>query len=70
MYIYTYIYIYMHIYIYIAKRRPDRLSAESSVVMQKYCSSGVKSCQIMSNLNCRRQTYNLKQLKDFKRKQK
>ena len=27
-------------------------------------------CQIMSNLNCRRQTYNLKQLKGFMWKQK
>ena len=47
--VYTYIYIYTH-----AKRRPVRLSAESSVVMQKYCSRGETTlylalqCQIFS----------------------
>jgi len=32
-----------------AKRRPDRLSAESSVIMQKSCARGVK---LISTLQC------------------
>ena len=42
--IYAYIYIF-----FFAKRRPDRLSAESNVIMHKYCARGVK---LISTLQC------------------